>query len=314
MNDDELREQLALYAVGALTDDERTELEDVLRTRPDLQAELTELEEGVAILADAVTETPPPTLRASILDLIAATPQEPAAPEAPIAPVVPIGSGRKRNRWVAFGAAAAAVAAIAVGVLVVSPWSSNDTSPTAAVLQSDDAQTIEMPGSLPGVTIVHSASQNAAVLQADQVPVPEGDRVYELWAISNGTPERTATFRPDESGRLSRLRPRPRPGQRRAVGDHRGAGRRQRRPDDADPQRHRLTTSWSGWWSAPATTHTGAQKPGYSPATGLGASGWPGWSNERSPASMASRRWMAMSPTLTLSSAPAAFVPSSSMM
>jgi anti-sigma-K factor RskA len=212
VTDDELREQLALYAVGALTDDERTDLEDVLRTRPDLQAELDELEEAATVLADAVTETPPPTLRASILDLIAATPQEPAAthspvpaaPIAPIAPVVPIGSGRKRNRFVAFGAAVAAVAAIAVGVLVVTtPWSSSDTDPTAAVLESEDAQTIVMPGSLPGLSIVHSPTADAAVLMADQVPVPDGDRVYELWAIRDGTPERVATFRPDDSGRLS---------------------------------------------------------------------------------------------------------------
>ena len=53
MTDDELREQLALYAVGALNDDERSELEDVLRTRPDLRAELDELLEAAALMADA---------------------------------------------------------------------------------------------------------------------------------------------------------------------------------------------------------------------------------------------------------------------
>ena len=71
MTDDELREQLALHAVGALTDAERTELEDVLRTRPDLQAELDELQEAAALLADAVPATPPPTLRGDVLDAIA---------------------------------------------------------------------------------------------------------------------------------------------------------------------------------------------------------------------------------------------------
>jgi anti-sigma-K factor RskA len=58
------------------------------------------------------------------------------------------------------------------------------------------------PGSLPDLTIVHSASEDAAVLLADDVPVPQGDRVYELWAIRGGTPERFATFRPDDDGRL----------------------------------------------------------------------------------------------------------------
>ena len=41
------------------------------------------------------------------------------------------------------------------------------------------------------------------MLLADEVPVPEGDRVYELWAIRAGTPERFATFRPDDDGTLS---------------------------------------------------------------------------------------------------------------
>lgn len=230
MNDDELREQLTLYAVGALTADERSELEDVLEDRPDLRDELVDLQAAAIVLADAIPEAPPPRLRVSILDAIASTPQLPAdrradvAPVGPgvgrsrvspepssrpdrIAPVVPIDAGRRRPRFVALTAAAAAIVAIVVGVLVVSPWSGGD-DPVAAVVEAADAQTIPMggtgePGSLEGVTIVHSASKDAAVLLADEVPVPEGDRVYELWAVRDGTPERFATFRPDGDGRLS---------------------------------------------------------------------------------------------------------------
>ena len=33
--------------------------------------------------------------------------------------------------------------------------------------------------------------------------MPEGDNVYELWAIRDGTPESFATFRPDDDGQLS---------------------------------------------------------------------------------------------------------------
>jgi anti-sigma-K factor RskA len=205
VTDDELRAQLALYAVGALPDDERREVEEILSTRPDLQAELAELHAATATLAAAVAEPPPAALRGRVLDLIADTPQLPAEelPDAPVAPVVPIGH-RRRNRFIALGAAAAAVIAILVGVLVASPWSGNEESPTAAVLDAEDAQTIQMPGTLPGVTIVHSASQNASVLLADKVPVPEGDRVYELWAIREGeVPQPYAPFRPDADGRLS---------------------------------------------------------------------------------------------------------------
>jgi anti-sigma-K factor RskA len=213
VTDDELREQLALYAVGALADDERTELEDVLRARPDLRAELDELEDAAAIMADAAIEAPPAGLRGNVLDLIANEPQLPAEPtaDAPIAPVVPIATGRRRNRWIAAGAGLVAAAAIAVGVLVVtSPWDDGGTDPVAAVVDADDAQTIPMPGNpaagdlaLPGVTIVHSATQNASVLMADDVPVPEGNDVYVLWAIRNGTPEVYAPFRPNADGTLS---------------------------------------------------------------------------------------------------------------
>lgn len=212
MTDDELREQLALYAAGALADDERTEVDDMLRGRPDLQRELAELQEAAAALADAVPAAPPPALRASILDAIAATPQlppelpEPAVEEpAPerVAPVVPIGA-RRRNRFIGFAAAAAAVVVIVAGVLVVSPWSDDGgDDQVAEVIDAEDAVEIPMPGELPGLTIVHSASEDAAVLLAEDVPIPEGERVYELWAIRDGTPERFATFRPDEDGRLS---------------------------------------------------------------------------------------------------------------
>ena len=93
-------------------------------------------------------------------------------------------------------------------------------------------------GSLPASRSSTRATENAAVLLADDVPVPEGDRVYELWAISDGTPERCATFRPNADGTLSVYAAGLRSGERRGVGDHRGAGRRQRHPDHADPERH----------------------------------------------------------------------------
>jgi anti-sigma-K factor RskA len=226
VNDDELREQLALAAVGALSPEERTELDDVLRTRPDMQAELDELEAAAMVLGAAVAEPPPPTLRASILDAIATTPQLPAldelagtsapaidepmaaaptAADGPVAPVVPI-DGHRRRRWVAIGAVAAAVIALLVGVLVVSPWNSDSTDPIAAVLQSDDAVEIPMTGELAGFTIVHSADQDAAVLTGDGIAVPAGDEVYELWAIrGSNAPEPVDTFRPSAGGDVAVL-------------------------------------------------------------------------------------------------------------
>lgn len=224
MTDDEVRELLVLSAVGALSEQEQADVDAALAGRPDLQAELDELLAITTSLADAEAVAPPPGLRARLLDTIGDTPQLSAEvelqapvrsvaptpgpapadqPIAPIAPVVPITSARRR-RWAAgIGVAAASVALLA-GVLVVSPWDSTGPSDeVASVLDADDAVEIPMSGDLAGLTIVHSAGADAAVLTADDVPVPAGDNVYELWAIRDGTPERYATFRPDADGTLT---------------------------------------------------------------------------------------------------------------
>jgi len=221
MTDDDVREQLALLAVGALAADERADLEALLRERPDLQAELDDLRAAATVLADAAPTQPPPRLRSSVLDAIAATPQLPAdasdapppqpAPQpppsaAPLAPVVPL--RRSRRRFVGLSAAAAAVVAIAAGALIVAPWDDAGEDPVAAVIEADDAVEIslrptEEPGALPDLTAVHSPSAGAVALVAEQVPVPRDDRVYELWAIHDGTPRRVATFRPQDDGRVS---------------------------------------------------------------------------------------------------------------
>ena len=206
MTDDELRELVALAAVGALSDVEQRDLDAALEGRPELLAELDAMRATAATMADAVAETPPPELRARVLDTIADTPQVAAVPpappavDAPLAPVVPI---HRRRRWIALGAVAAAVVALVAGVLIVSPFGGGEDDQVAAVVEADDAQTIEMPGDLPGVTIVYSATEDAAVLLAAEVPVPDGDNVYELWAIRGDTPASFATFRPDDDGQLS---------------------------------------------------------------------------------------------------------------
>ena len=138
MGDEQLRELLALEAVGALSETERAELDAAIEDRPDLRAELESLRTAAATMADAVSEPPPSGLRARVLDTIATTPQEPPLPlapqpvapepasERPVAPVVPITAAR-RHRWMRWGAVAAAAAAAVIAVLVVSPWSGDDT-------------------------------------------------------------------------------------------------------------------------------------------------------------------------------------------
>jgi negative regulator of sigma E activity len=219
MTDDELREMLALEAVGALSDTERAELDAAIEARPDLRAELDSYRGAAAMMAEAVREEPPPGLRARVLETIAETPQEPAlpTPEAPaagpagpdVAPVVPISAGRhRRHEWLRWGGIAAAAAAVAVAVVVVSPFGSDDAGDhLAEVLDAPDRQVIELTGELTGLRLVFSDAVGATVLDGEGVEPPEGDDVYELWRIAGAAaPEpMIREFRPEDDGSVAEL-------------------------------------------------------------------------------------------------------------
>jgi hypothetical protein len=167
------------------------------------------------MMAEAVSEEPPPALRARVLETIAATPQEPAlptpeaAPDAPdVAPVVPITAGRRRrHQWLRWGGIAAAAAAVAVAVLVVSPFGSDDAGDhMAEVLADPNRTTIELTGELSGLRLVHSEAVGSTVREGNGVEVPEGDDVYELWRIAGATPEpMIREFRPEDDGSVALL-------------------------------------------------------------------------------------------------------------
>ncbi len=208
-SDEELQELMALDAVGALDDDERTELEAEIADRPDLQRELEELRAAAAAMADAVSEAPPATLRASVLDAIDGVEQLPAVDSPveaapPMAPVVPITAARRWRRWVAVGAAAAAIVAIVAGVLVISPFGDSDTDEIADVIDDPSAVTIDMPATPDGgmagsISLVYSPREDAVVLQGQDLGTPPEDGVYQLWAIRDGAAENAGiSFRPDD--------------------------------------------------------------------------------------------------------------------
>ena len=206
--DDELRELAALAAVGALDDRERTELDAQLAARPDLRAELAELELAVGTLADATAEAPPPSLRAAVLIAVRDVPQEPPAVDAvpvaepPLAPVVDIATRRRRREIVLAGVAA--IAAALIGVVVVQATSGDDGVQIADVVGAADAVSVEMTGDLQGLRMVRSSGTGAIALLGDDVPPPRADQVYELWLIED-EPARVDIFRPDGEGRVELL-------------------------------------------------------------------------------------------------------------
>lgn len=214
--DDELRELMALAAVGALDDGDRRQLDAALSGRSDLDDERRDLEAAAAALAFAVAAEPPPALRGRILDAVAELPRsnadQPApsasnlpAPDGPRAEVVPI--GRARRRWMTPLAAAAAVVALLAGAVLVSTQLGDEELDVAAVVADDEAVTIPLAGEISTLRLVQSARYDAVALVGDEVPLPEGDQVYELWLLEDGQPQRVDIFRPGDDGSVDLLVP-----------------------------------------------------------------------------------------------------------
>src|SRR4051794_17955273 len=73
---DELQNAAGAYALNAMSDAERAEFETVLAGSEQLRSEVTELmDTAVALGASVEPVDPPASLRASILDAVAKTPQ-----------------------------------------------------------------------------------------------------------------------------------------------------------------------------------------------------------------------------------------------
>jgi anti-sigma-K factor RskA len=204
------QELLALAAAGALTAEEMAEVESLVATDPEAAAEYAALLDGVAVLADSVAEPPPAALRAAVMAAAAAeaapTAEPPAAAApaatraAPLADVVPI----HRRRWWIPATAVAAAIVLVVGALVVTRDADAPTDDVmAAVLDDDDAVTLELAGEGGSLRLVTSAEHDATVLVGDGVDVPVADHVLQLWAIEDEQPASMGTFVPDADGHVA---------------------------------------------------------------------------------------------------------------
>jgi anti-sigma-K factor RskA len=217
-------ELLALGAVGALTPEEAAELEALLAADPDAAAEYAALVDDASLLAEAVAEQPPVNLRASVLDAIAAdaqgatatSPLPPPPAVVPPPPPEPTGSApglggaqesnvvpiHRRKWWIPATAVAAAIVIVG-GALVVTRDADapTDDDLMAAVLDADDAVTVELAGETGLLRVVMSEEEEATVLVGDGVTVPGEDEVLQLWAIEQGAqPASMNVFRPDDDG------------------------------------------------------------------------------------------------------------------
>jgi anti-sigma-K factor RskA len=199
------------YAVDALDDDEREQFEQHLAVCPECRAEVRSFSETAALIAGTEAETPPPSLRDSVLSGIASTrPLPPETPEpspestpddtseAAAAAVRP----RRRRTFPLLVAASVALILVGLGIFGGVRLLQNDGSSSQdladQVLNAPDAvsstQTLAGGGEL---TIVRSESLERAVMIGQDVPAPEAGTTYQLWLQQPGKGMVSAGLMPD---------------------------------------------------------------------------------------------------------------------
>ncbi|HEY1965935.1 MAG TPA: anti-sigma factor [Acidobacteriaceae bacterium] len=234
-------EDLALYAMQALSADEMAAVAAALRDNAQAQQELARIQSDLALLALSTEQQPAP---AGAFDRLKARMHEnapaPTAAAKPIATAMPpmtdtayeIAPTSRRSKWTVFTPwAIAAALAIACSILGYRVSSMNDAldgesrlvSNLAAkashaqqvleVLNAPDAQRVTLTATqtapAPTAHTVYLAERGALVMEASHLkPVPPG-KAYELWVIpANGAAAVPAgTFLPNSEGYASLVLP-----------------------------------------------------------------------------------------------------------
>jgi anti-sigma-K factor RskA len=214
MNREEIRDLAAMYALGGLDGEDRARFEALLRSAdPDAAAALADFESALAGLATESAETPPPAVRAALMERIAA--------ETPSGAVArPLRS--RRALWpVVWGAVmAAGLAAVAVGLSVSASYEKRlavlaresaalkaDISreqQIIAMLRDPATQIVSLSGLQPAPSararMIWNEQAGGLLIAAGMPPTPAG-KTYQLWAIVGKNPPVSAgVFSVDTKG------------------------------------------------------------------------------------------------------------------
>jgi anti-sigma-K factor RskA len=218
MNREEIGELAAAYALGGLEAPDRARFEALLQTGdPEAVAALRDFEGTLADLAAAARETPPPAVKAALMERIAAGPLP----------------RRRRAIWPAVlsGAIAAGLAAIVVGWSVSSTYEKRldalardadqlkaelrSQQTVIAILRDPATQVVALAGQAPAPTArarMMWHEKAGGVFVATGLPAAPAGKAYQLWAIAgSNAPVSAGVFSVDASGAGS-LSVRPLPG------------------------------------------------------------------------------------------------------
>jgi anti-sigma-K factor RskA len=232
---DDLATLSGAYALNALSADESEAFEARLGESESLRHEVTELADTAVLLGRAITPIEPPAeLKASIMSLIASTPQLPVAPrlvavepDATVSPVASVApepveefspsAQKAQARWFAKPVMAIVAAAAAIGIIVGGGVLVNTIGDTqqqnqaadqlAAINAAGDMQQAvsEVAGGGTATLVWSNELQSSAMMVDGLAALPDG-KVYELWYIDKSSEARPAgTFGVDSSGKTWRV-------------------------------------------------------------------------------------------------------------
>lgn len=184
------------YALDAVTAEEAALVEAAMRDSEDLHGEVVGLSDTAVALGMALpAQTPPPALRARILDAIEATPQLAAEPESesePVPSVMPVGDHAVRRRrrrlrpmaWLAVGAAAVVLFG---GGFFVQRTLLEPQAEYSAIQTAPDHRTESGRMSGGGIaTVSWSKSEHRTAVVLTGATAPSG-KVMQLWSMRGGT-------------------------------------------------------------------------------------------------------------------------------
>jgi len=180
------------YVLDAVDDIERAAFERHLRECPECRAEVDDLSQTAARLADGTWSVPPPRMRASVLAAIGQTRQL-----GPVTTPPRRAGGRltRPRRWIAAAAAAVVVLGGGSAVFAVEQQRLHDERESAAAAQADAARvqailaapdlTIRQQPVTGGghVRVAYSRLRAAGLIMLAADTAPAGRRVYQLWTV-----------------------------------------------------------------------------------------------------------------------------------
>lgn len=201
------REQIGAYLLGALTEAERGAFEEHLASCPDCRAELEQLRPAADALPRSVEQVePPPSLKASLMEVVEREAREAAAGAgkqtwtAPPAQRRPPLRERLRLPSLSPALVAAALALGLVAGFAVAQLGGGDDSRTV-VATVDEAQIPQGSGNLQ----LEDEGEDGAILRVSGMPDLRGARVYQAWIQRDGMiiPQPTFEVGGDGSGAVA---------------------------------------------------------------------------------------------------------------